>query len=219
MFFLRSRHPLQSALAIMLGATMMALTACTQPMSQPKPEYRQNPSPQQAYRLTVTIRDAPGPFAKVIGFTQYDVVNRECLPPPKDNPGGYTSPVPTRSPQFALEQVSESEYTGIVYTDGMIDEDYHGRGVCRWRLQNVQVQLKATEAGSDTLFMADLYGEELLTGQPKTIHYWKGSYPGDPTSSIVDFPDSGQTDRSRMSSSLSDDDVFQITLSARQEAP
>ena len=60
----------------------------------PMVEYR-NPEPKIAYRITMTITGAPGPFAWMRPIAHYDVTNRECLSPPKDNPGGRSSPVPT----------------------------------------------------------------------------------------------------------------------------
>lgn len=212
----RAKLPALMTIVVLLSMGMTPLTACTQPMNnEARPEYRENPSPRQAYRLTMQIDDAPGEFAWIHGFMQYDVVNRECLPPPKDNPGGRSSPVPTRSPQFVLEQVSPGEYTGIVYADGMIDEDYHGRGVCRWALQNVQVQLKATGAEAETLFMADLHGEEVLAGRPKTIYYWKGGYP---EAGIREFPDSGKTAADGFKPEIRSE-LFTITLAAEEMAP
>lgn len=209
-----------SKVAVLLCLAALPLTACTQSMNATsKPEYRENQNPQHAYRVTMAIAGAPGPFAMIIGFAQYDVVNTECLPPPENNPGGRSSPVPTRSLRFSLDQLSDGEYAGTVYADGMVDEDYHGRDVCRWELQNIQVQLKATGEGAETLFMADLYGEEARAGKAKTLHYSKHSYPRHPESKMGEPLNSGQVDRARMASWLTDDDVFSITLVAREASP
>lgn len=40
------------------------------------PIYRKNPYPKQAYRVTMTIEDAPGPFGAVSGTAFYDMTNR-----------------------------------------------------------------------------------------------------------------------------------------------
>src|SRR3546814_1502961 len=76
----------------------------------------------------MTITDAPGPFASMRALAQYDVVNKQCLSPPKDNPGGHTAPVPTKDVEIPLTRVSDNEYTGVVYADWMQDEDYTGHG-------------------------------------------------------------------------------------------
>lgn len=198
----------------------ISVAACSDSMNdKPMPEYKENPTPRQAYRLTMRIDNAPGEFGWIQGFLQYDVVNRDCLPPPKDNPGGYQSPLPTRSIPFGLDRTAEGGYTATVYTDGMVDEDYHGRGVCRWELKNVQVQLKATGQRAETLFMADVYGDELLAGQSKTLHYIKRGYPRHPETTLDEPLSSGQTDRSQMASYLTDDDLFTITLASEEVAP
>lgn len=208
------KPPAFLTIAVLLCAAMLPLTACTQPMNaKPKPEYRENPSPQQAYQVTMAINDAPGEFGWIQGFVQYDVVNRECLPPPKENPGGTQSPLPTRSIPFALQRTADGGYTGTVFTDAMVDEDYHGRGVCRWALKNVQVQLKATGAKPETLFMADLYGEELLAHETKALHYWKARYPQEV--GFDDYPESGRTSLDKIAEN-DRSEFFEITLTARR---
>lgn len=178
--------------------------------------YKQNPNPRQRYDVTMTLADAPGAFESINGFMQFDVVNKECLPPPDSNPGGYTSPVPTRSIPFNLEPSPNGGYTGAVFTDGMIDEDYHGRGVCHWELVNVQVQLKATGSESETLFMADFYGKELSAGQSKTIYYWKRRYPQE--QGFDDYPESGRIDLGQVPAEKLHE-FFSITFSIREATP
>lgn len=176
------------------------------------PVYRENPSPQHTRRLTMRIDNAPGEFGWVHGSMQFNVDNTECLPPPKDNPGGHASPVPMRMIPFELVRQPDGDYEATVFTDGMVDEDYHGRGVCHWKLLNVQVQLKATGAGNETLFMADMFDEELAAGREKTIYYTRNSYPRHPETKLEQPTSSGQPDRSKMASYLKDGDLFTITL-------
>lgn len=205
-------------IAALLYAATVPLTACTQPMNDtPGPEYRENPDPRQAYRLTMTIEDAPGPLKIMVSAAQYDVVNRECLPPPKDNPGGRSSPVPTNDIPFELTRVSDNQYTGIVYLDGMVDEDYHGRGVCRWELIQAQVQMKATGADGETRFIAMIRprDEEFRSAEPKRTYYWTKRYPG---SDLRDFPSFGETDPSRYRPEIHDE-LFVISLAIEKATP
>ncbi len=178
-------------------------------------EYRENPNPRKAYRLTMRIDDAPGPLQVIYSASQFDVMNRECLPPPDENPGGLQSPLPTEDVPIALTPVSENEYAGIVYLDGMIDEDYHGRGVCRWQLVQSQVQLKATGAEAETQFTAYLHRENFQSGETRKIYYWKGGYPRSRSENFIDF---GETDRDKFKLELRDD-LFTITLGAKEIAP
>lgn len=207
-------------LVMLIGISLLTTNSCSREMDKkPRPEYKRNPNSVQAHRLRMRIQDAPGPLKVVVSATQHDVVTPECLPAPNDNPGGHLSPIPTNDIPFELERVSDTEYTGVFYADGMIDEDYHGHGVCRWELIQVQVQLKATGAEGETRFVASLSRDEIRPGRSKTIYFWKGAHPGDPASSINDLPNFGQTDRSRMAAWVKDEDVFSVTLQDDGGAP
>ncbi len=178
---------------VLLGIALLSITACGDTVdTKQRRQYRENPSPVQAYRLHMHVDSAPGPLEVTVSATQHDVVTPECLPPPNANPGGHLSPIPTNDIPFRLERVSEAEYTGVFYADGMIDEDYHGRGICRWELIQVQVQLRATGAEQETRFIASLDREQVEQGEGKRTYFWKARYP------LVEdfdaFPDFGESD-------------------------
>lgn len=176
------------------------------------PAYRRNPNPTQAYRITMRIEDAPGPFAHLLGLAQFDVANKECLRPPKDNPGGRTSPVPTEDVEIPLQKISDTEYVGTVHADHMLDEDYNGRGVCRWRLMQFRVHMKATGADGETLFIPSIPDDKLLSPQPETVYFNKVSYPRLESSSLDEPITFGQSDRSRFGPSIRNDDLFTVTF-------
>ena len=210
------KHSIWLALGLMLG-----LSACYFPTFSGKRtmvEHTVNPQPKQAYQITLTLADAPGPFASMLGLVQYEVVNRECLSPPKDNLGGAGMYM-TRFLPFELTRVSDTEYTGTVYADGLLDEDYYGRGVCRWQLTRAYAQLKATGAPRETLFSPSISAEPLLAENTKTIYFTKDSYPRHPQSTLEDPSTSGQIDRSKMASFLTDEDLFTITMTLRRISP
>ena len=85
---------------------LVSPTACSGAMDSQNspPTFTENPAPRQTYRLTLRIEGAPGPLEIVSSAAQYDVVNPECLPPPKDNPGGHTSAVPTHDIPLRLQR-------------------------------------------------------------------------------------------------------------------
>lgn len=216
--------------AIFGMASTLALAACTPSgidmtnaasVSNPalsghgKSTYRQNPQPKQAYRITMTIADAPGPFASMTALAQYDVANRECLRPPKDTPGGHTSPVPTEDVEISLTRVSDTEYVGTVYADRMLDEDYSGRGVCHWKLIQFRVHMKASGADGETLFIASIPDEKLLASEPQKLFFWKEEYP---RSGVANYPYLGDTDRSKLAPQIADDDLFTVTFIPSKEA-
>ena len=176
-----------------LGIALFTLTACSDAVhTKQRPQYRENPNPVQAYRLRMRIHDAPGPFKVTVSATQHDVVVPDCLPPPKENAGGRLSPTPTRDIPFQLDEVSGAEYTGVFHADGMIDEDYHGRGTCRWEMVQVQVQLRATGAEQETRFIASLDRGQVERGEGNRTYFWKARYPR--VDDFDDFPDLGESD-------------------------
>ena len=210
------RHHLWLGLGVMLS--LSACNLSTPSGNKPVADYKQNPTPQQRYDITLTIADAPGPFASMEGSAQYEVVNLECLPPPNSNPGGYTSRK-TRHAPFTLTPVSEIDYIGVVYADQLLDEDYHGRGVCHWQLTHVGVKLMATGTKGETKFLPSMSADSLFSEQKKTSHFLKASYPRHPESLIETPLAFGQEDRSKMLSTLMDDDLFTITLTSKVGTP
>ncbi|TAA08182.1 hypothetical protein EA658_09665 [Pseudoxanthomonas winnipegensis] len=168
-----------------------------------------NPAPKDAYRITMTIKDAPGPFAWMKALAQYDVVNKECLSPPKDNPGGRTAPVPTDDVEIPLQKISETEYVGTVYADQMLDQDYTGRGVCHWKLIQFRVHMKATGAHAETLFIPSIPDDKLLAGSPENVYFNRVTYPE--AEGVEDYPDTGGG-RSDYGPSVQDQDLFTVTF-------
>ena len=199
---------------------MLLLSACSLPVDSGKPatQYQQNPHPEQRYDITMTIANAPGPFASIKSWMQYDVANTECLPPPDSNPQGSSNYM-TRPVPFELTQVSDTEYTGTVYTDFLLDEDYYDRGICHWKLLNVGIDQKATGAEGETSFLPGLSLEDLLAGKAVTTYFLEKSYPRHPESTLENPVAFGQSDRSKMMSTIKDDELFTITLTPKEVQP
>ena len=206
--------------------SVLALAACspsglnmsqsaTHTQAASRPTVHRNPQPKQAYRITMRIDNAPGPFAKMLGLAQFDVVNTECLRPPKDNPGGYSSPVPTDAAEIPLTQVNDNTWSGVVYADQMLDEEYiPGRGVCHWQLIQAQVQMKATGADGETRFVPNIRRDKILAAEAQTIYFNKRTYP---KASMVDYTDDGLESRSMFGPSITDEDLFTVTFHAEKE--
>ena len=178
------------------------------------PRRKLNPGPKRAYTITLTINDAPGPFGSVEGVAQYDVENYlECG---KINPHtGVAYRMPSME-AFKLQKVSDREYQGTIHTDLIQDEDYYGRGVCRWKLTAVEVQLKATGAPAETRFLPDMKDEQVLAQESVTKYFWKARYPRSKTDN---FPSFGEIDRRKFSSEITDGALFTISLSATEARP
>lgn len=206
----------RSLLSVVLAAAAMLTAGCV-PATQErsKVDYKQNPNAKQAYRITMTIKDAPGPFASMKALAQYDVINPECLPPPNSNPGGHTSPIPTEDVPIALTKVADGTYAGTVYADRMLDEDYHGRGVCRWKLIQARVHLAATDAPGETVFIPSIGSEKLASEGLEVTYFAKKLYPRN--EGLAGMPVIGAEDRSRMNPELEDSDIFTVTFASHRD--
>ncbi len=161
----------------------------------------------------MTIKDAPGPFAWKKALAQYDVVNRECLSPPRDNPSGRSAPVPTEDVEIPLKQISENEYEAFLYADYMQDEDYTGRGVCHWKLIQFRVHMKATGADGETLFIPAIPHNKLIRSETEVVYFNKRNYP---RVEMDNYPDTGMS-RHQYNVSVTDDDLFTVTFEPAKE--
>ncbi len=156
-------------------------------------QVKENESPQQGIDFTWTVRDAPGPFAKVVARAQYDVINSgECgyVQPATGTPMGMidSRPVP-------LKAVSSTEYTGTAFQDLLKDGNYYGRAQCRWGLTGVSVVFRATGAAEDTRFETFIHREQLVAGGAVDKFYLDRDYPR--VDRIPAFPAFGEPDVSR----------------------
>lgn len=215
----RDAGPVRRGSLLLATILLSSTVACGAAMNETnKPEYRENPAPSRMQGVEVHIEGVPGDFGYVQGAMQFDVTNRTCLPPPDANPGGHTSPVPTRTIPFALERSDDGAWRGTVVADGMVDEDYHDRGVCHWKLVNVQVQLKATGAEDETLFIANSRSSVAASGGRVELYFLKAAYPRHPRETMDDPFLIGRAGRASMAH-LGDDEVFKVVLSVSEPRP
>jgi hypothetical protein len=98
----------------------------------------------------------------------------------------------------------------------MLDEDYYGRGVCKWEFTGAGAMLKATGAEEETRFLTFADAEPLIEGKTHTLFYPDLVYPR--TDRVPNFPASGESDRSGYAVDLRDN-LFTISLSASEVAP
>ena len=91
-----------------------------------------NPAPEQVQRFSLRVVGAPGPFAEVQATAQYDVSNEaECG---HINPASGTAERITSQETLSLQPAADGSWHGEVALDLLQDQDYYGRGVCRWAL-------------------------------------------------------------------------------------
>ncbi|MCC8626059.1 hypothetical protein G8D19_23210 [Xanthomonas vesicatoria] len=175
------------------------------------PVYRKNPHPAQAYRITMTIEDAPGAFNSISGTAFYAMTNRDACTP-IDRSLGFSTKQKEDAIPIHFDKTSDMTYVGTIYADGMVDADYYGKGVCVFELSGVGISLKATGKKEETRFQPVLFKSEIYSSTPKITYFWKGRYPKE---DMENFPDGG-----RLSIDQFNDDarnnIFKITLTAEK---
>jgi len=172
-----------------------------------------NPAPKQAYEIRVVLKDPPGPFAEVDAAAQYDVSNAaECG---EQQPLSGAIPRISTNEKVQLTRVSDTEFAGTVFVDQVLDEDYYGRGVCRWEFVEARVSLRESSDPMATAFVAALEADAIEQGGSKPTFFWEGHYPkaeidnyaefGDP--SLDNVPDAQKSE------------FFVVEISAQQAQP
>lgn len=184
----------------------------------PTIEIKENPHPKSAYRLTMAIENAPGPFGMVEGSAQYDVENRHACG--KRNLASGTVSRMTHMPDLHWKPDGATTYTTTVYPGLLVDEDYYGNGVCRWKLMGASALLRATGAETETRFLPAIDIEDILSEKKVTLYFWGKGYPTEPGAAPGDngFPDFGYKDPSKFRSELRGE-LFTITLTAKEVQP
>ncbi|MEA5125746.1 hypothetical protein [Xanthomonas floridensis] len=178
------------------------------------PIYRRNPRPTQAYRITMTIENAPGPFDFVDGAAFYQMTNHTLCTPIEPIAGVWSKQKEDSVPAV-FKKIDTTTYVATIFADGMIDADYYGKGVCHWELMGVGISLKANGKKEETNFSPGLEKDQILSSGRKTTYFWKGGYPRD---ELEDFPDTGEGDPAKFKGELRGE-LFKVTLSARKEVP
>lgn len=179
-----------------LGLTLLVLMpGCggesVSPGARWREQVKENTSPTQGIDFTWTVRDAPGPFEKVVARAQYDVINSgECgyVQPATGTPIGMIT-----SRDVPLEKVSDVELKGRVFEDLLLDGNYYGRAQCRWGLTGLHVIFLATGAEGETEFQIFMDRADLAAGETQRLFYPGKDYPrteghaGYPAFGVLDF--------------------------------
>ncbi len=220
------KHASVTALGLLVAAltTSCGLSAMqtpsrpVQPMDvrdnqPPRPQIRRNPQPT-AYEVTMTIENAPGPFASVKAAMQYEVLDERCMP----DLGGMAG---TRASLLEwvpveLQQVSGTTYRGEIYDNLLADEDYFGLGVCDWSLVSTQFKLSAGKSEDDARFSHHLFHKQIVEEGTIRAHYWRGHYPRD--EEIAKMPVPGEEDIGKFKNEFRDE-LFTILFKVEASVP
>lgn len=175
---------------------------------------KENPNPKQAYRIEMRIENAPGPFGWVDGAADYNVLNySECG---KINRIAGVIPQIRTGPEIKWTPKGDGVYETVVYADRLVDEDYFGRGVCRWAMTGARAILMATGAEIENSFVPYLSAEDMAANRSRTYYYWRGHYPfrSPPPADGKGYSWSGEEDREEYKPELRDE-LFSVTLTAK----
>jgi hypothetical protein len=160
-------NPKQMTVAAALAAGVAA-SGCSHPdPKQPK----LNPHPKQVYEITLTVHDAPGPFESATFFVYYEVPDSPCLP--RNTWVGAPTDTPTfTAPVEQMKRVGDNVYQGQVTLDLLEDEDYYGKGVCRWTNNMVNAGLN----NHGVYFGTSVNQNQIQAGKEITYYFLKEDY-------------------------------------------
>lgn len=211
---------------LLLALVAVSSTACTaqisgkEPMNassqaedsqgQDKPLRNLNPSPKKAYDIRVVLKGPPGPFGKVVAAAQYDVANAaECGEP---QPLSGAVPRISSSEPIELTKLSDTEYTGRVYVDRILDEDYHGRGTCHWGFVEARVGLRASDDPMATSYAAAIDADSIVQQGPDLTFFSSVHYPN---AEIDNYANFGHKTLDHVSDARKGE-FFEVEMSARE---
>jgi hypothetical protein len=181
-----------------------------------EPEFRRNPNPKEQYELTVELANAPGPMVLSGASAIYHAPDCSYM---VDRFAG-ASGQPSEGLRIELSPIGGNAWRGTFYRDAMLDEDYDGpQGAmrpCHWQLMQVGAAFTATGAPTDTIYGANLDGEDVTASIERTqvVYFTTYGYPGELVAGVAP-QDSGDTDRP----SLPEEDMFTVTLITRRVQP
>ena len=174
-------------------------------------KFRVNPNPKRRYDITMTIKDAPGPFGDVGFSAQYDAP--DCIYWTSKFAGTTSRPI--HMMRLPIKKLDDTTYKVTVYLDAMLDEDYYGDGICHWQLSGVTSGVKATGVDAETGFGADISPEAILAQEAETTYLWSEYYP---RAGIDNFAEYGSKTLDKVPLERRDE-FFTITLKSNEVKP
>ncbi|MEQ7783826.1 hypothetical protein [Xanthomonas hortorum] len=178
------------------------------------PIYEKNPHPTRAYRITMTIEDAPGPFEWISGTAFYQMTNHQkCTP--MDSFAGVWNKSKEDGIPIHFQKINAATYVATIYADGMVDADYYGKGVCLFELSGVGISLRATGKEEETRFQPALFKNEIYSSAPKITYFWKERYP---KAGMDNFPDGGESKVDGFNDNARNN-IFKVTVTTEKVIP
>ena len=151
--------------------------------------FKVNPSPKRVFEVEFEIHDAPGPLMAVRGSAGYSAPQApNCTF--VTNAWAGTWGTPFKGLSLPVMPAGTNRFVMTVALDGMLDEDYYGKGVCRWEMGGAGAGFAASVSKEDTQYGFSLKPEEFVDGATHRKYYWKGNYPQRKTKNESGIPSS-----------------------------
>lgn len=138
--------------------------------------FKLNPAPRRVFEVTFEIHDAPGPLMAVRGSAGYSAPQApNCTF--VTNAWAGTWGTPFKGLSLPVTPAGPNRFVMTVALDAMLDEDYYGKGVCRWEMGEAGAGFAAGTSEEDTRYGMSLDAKEFLDGASYRQYFWKGDYP------------------------------------------
>ncbi len=199
----RARHPVMSSLAI--AALLFPVASLAHDAPAPGPDIKFNSAPRMRYEVTIRIEDAPGPFDAVQGTVDYRVSNGDCVPM---TPISGATITPSKRVPLELRAIGNNTYRGELFIDRLQDDDYFGKGVCRWSIVAASVEARVKKMN----FAVSLPKDEILAQKSVTQYYSNRAY----TQSDIELLNTGNLKRADFKDPAH---TFSISVSATATRP
>lgn len=112
---------------------VFSITGCKKYEPVPAPSAKLNAKPVERYRLLLTIPEPPG-LLRVTGKATYTIENNGyCVPLDKRRSLGGSHPSFSNEISLPVRKISDRQYEIYFYADAYNNEDYYGKGICKWR--------------------------------------------------------------------------------------
>lgn len=122
------KSPPTLAHVALIALVTLAAAGCSEERSYPV--YRENPAPKDAVPIVIRVSDAPVEVPTPQVFVTYEV-DPLCLPPINNYEGVQYEPNQHKV-ELQAQRLSATEFSSVVFNDGMEVADYYGRGPCTW---------------------------------------------------------------------------------------
>lgn len=169
-----------------------------------------NPHPQHAYEVQILLNQPPSTFEYVTGGVHFGVENLQCG---KVNPLTGLVPRINSTESFEVKKISDVQYTGIFYTDMILDQDYYKNGVCKWRFDGISIALTNVVNEQTAGYSIFLSAEAIQKNTSHTQYYWNGYYK--PSGTLPQFISSGRESLDNVSAEKKPE-YFSMTINAQQ---